>query len=90
MMRLSDILTDDEVDLSKAEAPENPPVPPGPRPVERADEDLLVDVGRGRSVQVFKGDVIPARVAGLPRRPMHASPARSQGKARTSRRRGAV
>lgn len=89
-MRLSDVLTEDEPDLSRLEAPENPPAPAAHRPPERAGEDLLFDVGRGRAVQFFKGDPIPARLAGLPRRPMHASPAKPRGKARASRRRGAA
>ncbi|MEU1892759.1 hypothetical protein [Streptomyces pristinaespiralis] len=90
-MRLSDVLTEDEVDIEGLEAPANPPGPGAARAaLERADEDLLVDVGRGRAVQVFKGDAIPQKLAGLPRRPMHASPGRRPGKAKTSRRRGAV
>ncbi len=89
-MRASDVFTEDEADVPGLETPERvEDAPARPRPV-LADEDLLVDVGRGRSVQVFKGDAIPTKLVGLPRRPMQASSGKRPGKARTSRRRGAV
>ncbi|GAA0905345.1 hypothetical protein [Streptomyces thermoalcalitolerans] len=78
-MRLSDVFTEDEVDLSALEAPENPSAPAARRPLERAAEDLLIsrpDLGNGHATMILAGEPIPRHLAGFERRPLNAPSAR--------------